>query len=150
MSATFSLGLFTPSVLLLSPFGAAVGAVVGIPGAAALTSWIRLYAQGPIDARHFISRLELIGATGALGGCFLCVWWYVALAVTLGGLSLSMVFHAVYAVTGVALSGRWVGRRLAVAYLHRWGLDVPASWFSRLQTARMGHIDPGSERPVRQ
>ncbi len=145
LSAVFALGLFTPSVLLVSPFGAIVGAVVGVPGAAALTSWIRLYAQGPIDARHVTSRLELIGAIAALGGCFLFLWWDVAPIVLLGDeLSISMAFHAAYALTGVASSGRWVGRRLALAYLHCWELAPPPSWFNRLHASRISRTGTDS------
>lgn len=120
------------------PIGAAVGAVAGIPGAAALTAWIRRNDGPPDDPALFIGKLGMVGAVYALAGCGLFAWWW-AVPALIGGahftpsVVVASVVSVLFAVVAVALSGRWVGRRLAASYLRAWGLAPPPSWLPRLR-----------------
>ncbi len=138
-SALFCLGLFSVAGCWIAvPIGAIAGAIIGVPGAAVLTAWIRRRHDPPGDLEKFSSMLETIGMVGALAGCSLVMWWWLGpwllvnsdftLRTAVPGLAI-----AAFAVAAVAASGRWVGRRLASHYLRAWGLAAPTSWIGHLR-----------------
>lgn len=138
LSALFCLGPASMLYFMVSiPIGAMVGAVVGIPGAAALAAWIRRHHDPPTDPTGFTNALGAIGMAAALVGCGLCAWsWAVPLLLADVDLNPRTVVigiaSATFTVGAVAASGRWVGRRLAFRYLRAWGLAAPTSWIGRL------------------
>ncbi len=131
MSGAFASGFVGPSFSVAgATAGAIVGAVTGLPVGVAIASWIRSHAGPPIDPRWLTMALEWIGAGGALVGSGLFVWsWAMPAAIGGDTPAATCVAFALASVTGVALSGRWVGRRLAVHYLATRQLQASPSWF---------------------
>lgn len=138
LGGLFCWGLFSVAFCWIAvPIGAAVGGIAGLPGAAALTAWIRRHRDPPDEPEEFTNALGSIVMVGALAGCSLVMWWWLvprllvnsdfALRTAVPGIA-----NAAFAVAAVAISGRWVGRRLAFRYLRAWGLAAPPSWIGRL------------------
>lgn len=131
MSGAFALGFVSPFFSVAgATAGAIVGAATGLPAGVAIASWIRSHAGSPIGPRELTMTLEWTGAVGALLGSGLFVWsWAVPAAIGDDTPAAAFVALALASVTGVTLSGRWVGRRLAVHYLATRQLPAPPSWF---------------------